>query len=50
MFDLQIRPVLEGVAADRDQPAMMPLNVRDRPKPIELQLQDSIGVIEGFWG
>lgn len=45
-FNFEVGPVLEDVAAPRDETAVMPLNVCT--KSIELQLEQPIGVIEGI--
>jgi hypothetical protein len=46
-FNFEVGEVLERGASARDESAVMSLNVRQRPKPIELQLVEPIRMVEG---
>jgi hypothetical protein len=46
-FKFEVGPVLKRVTPSRNRLAVMPLNVREGAKSIELQLKQPVGVVEG---
>jgi hypothetical protein len=44
----QVGEALVGVAATQDEPGLAVADVRQRPEPIHLQLEDAMVVIERF--